>query len=299
MIEIKNLTKAFGKFVAIDDIGFHVEPSSICGLIGYNGAGKTTLLKTAAGIYQPTSGSVLIDGENVFDNANVRRNLFYIPDDLYFPFNITASGLGKFYEGYYPDFNMETYSRILEIFGLDKKSKIQSFSKGMQRQAEIAIGLSIGAKYLLLDESFDGLDPEKRNITKKLLLEYVAEKDCSMIISSHNLAEVADLCDKVVLVNGKKIKINSSLDDLNKQYARFELVFSNPVDKSDFEKIDYIEISIDNCSVSLSFNAKLEEAEMTLKEMSPLSINRFEMTLEEIFLAELEEKEYDTTSLFK
>ena len=142
MIEVKNLTKKFGDFTAIEDISFSVEDSSIYGLIGYNGAGKTTLLKTAAGIYEPSGGKVLLDGENAYDNAEIRSGLFYIPDDMYFLANATVEGMAKFYQGMYKRFDMELLQKILGVFSLDKKAKLRSFSKGMKRQAEIAFALA-------------------------------------------------------------------------------------------------------------------------------------------------------------
>ena len=172
MIEVKNLTKKFGDFTAIEDISFAVEDSSIYGLIGYNGAGKTTLLKTAAGIYDTDGGKVLLDGENAYDNAEIRTGLFYIPDDMYFLTNATVEGMGRFYKGMYESFDTELLNKILGVFGLDKKAKLRSFSKGMKRQAEIAFALASRPRFMLLDEVFDGLDPQKREITKNLISSF-------------------------------------------------------------------------------------------------------------------------------
>lgn len=142
MIEFKNVTKKFGDFTAVEDVSFKVESSSIYGLIGYNGAGKTTLLKTAAGIYKAEGGCVLMDSQNVFNNSDVRREMFYIPDDLYFPMNATIKSMAKFYADYYPNFSFKTLDNLVDVFGLDKKKKIRGFSKGMQRQAEIILALA-------------------------------------------------------------------------------------------------------------------------------------------------------------
>lgn len=169
MIEFRNVTKKFGDFTAVEDISFKVEPSSIYGLIGYNGAGKTTLLKTAAGIYKADGGQVLIDGEDTYDNDNNRRNMFYIPDDLYFPMNANVYAMAKFYADYHPTFSFKTFEKLLDVYGLDGKKKIRGFSKGMQRQVEIILALASRPKYLLLDETFDGLDPQKKRLQRSFL----------------------------------------------------------------------------------------------------------------------------------
>ena len=152
MIEFVNVTKRFGSFTAVEEISFKVEASSIYGLIGYNGAGKTTLLKTAAGIYRADGGRVLLDGTETYDNDSARRDLFYIPDDLYFPMNASINSMAKFYADYHPNFSYKTLENLLEVFSLDGKKKIRGFSKGMQRQAELILGLSAKPDLLLLDE---------------------------------------------------------------------------------------------------------------------------------------------------
>ena len=178
MIDVISVTKKYGDFTAIKDLSFHVEKASIYGLVGYNGAGKTTLLKTMAGVFKADSGEVRMFGDNVFDNPAVKQRVFYVPDDLYFKFNASMERMAKFYRNYYPKFSMSTFDKLSELFGLDKTKKINGFSKGMQRQAEMVLGMSTLPDILLLDESFDGLDPAKRNMAKKLLLEYMVEKGC-------------------------------------------------------------------------------------------------------------------------
>ena len=211
MIEIKNVTKKYGDYVAVEDISFKVEESSIYGLVGYNGAGKTTLLKTAAGILKPESGEVLFDSQNVYDNGKVRSSLLYVPDEVYFVKGASLEKMGKIYKGYFPNFNSKVFKNMTEAMGLDPKKNIGSFSKGMQRQAEVVLAMSTMPKYMLLDEVFDGIDPLKRNLCKKIFIEYMAETGCSMIMSSHNLQEIADLCDHVALINGKKLAMQARL----------------------------------------------------------------------------------------
>ena len=159
MIEVVNVTKKFGDFTAIQDLNFKVSDGSIYGLIGYNGAGKTTLLKTITGVYKPDGGEVRLDGENAFDNAKMKQHMFYVPDDIYFAPYANMEKMAKFYNGFYPDFSFDTFRKLSEVFGLDTKARINGFSKGMQRQAEIVLGISTKPDFILFDETFDGLDP--------------------------------------------------------------------------------------------------------------------------------------------
>lgn len=238
MISIKNVTKRFGSFTAIENLSFEVKNGSIYGLVGYNGAGKTTLLKTVAGVYKADGGSVTIDGTDVYNSEEIRRGLFYVPDDIYFePFS-SIEKMAKFYSGYYPDFSFETLEKLCGVFGLDKKARLNSFSKGMQRQAEMILGMSTRPKIVLLDESFDGLDPAKRNLMNNMLIEYADETDCSVIISSHNLHELTDICDHVALINGKKIVLDCSVDDISASKCKFRLIFNDDKNESDFAHLN-------------------------------------------------------------
>lgn len=299
MIEFKNVTKKFGDFTAVEDISFKVEPSSIYGLIGYNGAGKTTLLKTAAGIYKAEGGEVLMDGIPTFDNADIRKEMFYIPDDLYFPMNATVKSMAKFYADYYPNFSFKTLNNLIEVFGLDEKKKIRGFSKGMQRQTEIILALASHPRFMLLDETFDGLDPQKKEITKKLFIEYVAESECSLIISSHNLSELSDLCDNVGLINGKKLTMDCSVYDISKNYSKFRLIFDRDITEFDFRGIKYKSLDIDGKVAMIIFDQTTAEEKQKLNALLPIAIDEYQLTMEEVFLNEMEDKKYDVTKIFE
>lgn len=300
MIEVKGVTKKFGTFTAIDDISFTVENSSIYGLIGYNGAGKTTLLKTAAGMYAPDGGKVLLDGENVYDNAEIRTGLFYIPDDMYFISNITVEGMAKFYKGMYKNFDMVLFEKILNVFSLDKKARIRSFSKGMKRQAEIAFALSSRPRFMLLDEVFDGLDPQKKEICKNLFLEYMAESGCSVIISSHSLAELSNLCDRVGLINGKKLSMDCCIDDIPINNKKIRVAFSQPVPQETLEKLPVKNLTVQgNAALFNVLGAEnLEKVRVAVHTLPVVSVDETSMTLEEVFLNEMEDKSYDLQQIF-
>ena len=298
MIEIKNVTKKFGDFTAIDGLSFTVNKASIYGLVGYNGAGKTTLLKTIAGVYIADGGEVLIDGVNTFDSTTVRQTLFYVPDDIYFEPYSTIAKMADFYRGYYPAFSDETLDKLCGVFGLDKNAKLNSFSKGMQRQAEMILGMSTNPEILLLDESFDGLDPAKRNLMNNMIVEYVAERGCSVIVSSHNLHELTDICDHIALINGKKIVLDCCVDDISESRCKFRLVFNEEKTEKDFDSFNYKKINIDGRIITVSIKGDADETERNLMTMNPILIERFPLSLEEIFLEEMEGTDYDFKEIF-
>ena len=299
MIEFVNVTKKFEDFTAVEEISFKVEPSSIYGLIGYNGAGKTTLLKTAAGIYKANYGKVYLDGQDVYDNDDLRKQLFYIPDDLYFPMNASINSMAKFYADFHPAFSYKTLNNLLEVYGLNGKKKIRGFSKGMQRQAEIILALASRPKYLLLDETFDGLDPQKKEITKKIFMEYMAETEASLIISSHNLSELSDLCDNVGLINGKKLTLDCSVYDISQNYSKIRLIFDREVTEADFKDISYKSLEIDGRVAMIIFDKSTVEQKQKLNALLPMAMDEYRLTMEEVFLNEMEEKKYDITKIFE
>lgn len=301
MIEIRNVTKRYGKFTAIEKINFSVKEGTVYGLIGYNGAGKTTLLKTAAGVYRANEGDILFDGESIYDNAKRKAHLFYVPDDLYFQPYASMNKMAAFYNGYYPDFSFETFKELTGVFGLDPAKPINGFSKGMQRQAELVLGMATNPGYLLLDESFDGLDPQKRVMIKNLVVEYTKERGAHVIISSHNLHDLGDMCDRFGLINGKKLVIDHDMKDIGEDYAKFRLAFAEGDDRPDeaFAELDLNGISRDGRLITLIVKGKSEEAEARLRAMRPVYIEKFPLSIEEIFMEEVEGVDYDFSQIFK
>lgn len=298
MIEIKNVTKKFGDFAAIENLSLNVGNTSVYGLVGYNGSGKTTLLKTVAGIYKADGGEILIDGINVFDSAEAKKKLFFVPDDIWFePFS-TIEKMAKFYCGYYPDFSLELMDKLCNVFGLDKNAKLNSFSKGMQRQAELILALSTNPQILLLDESFDGLDPAKRSLMNKMLIEYSAERECSIIISSHNLHELTEICDHVALINGKKIVLDCCVDEISASKCKFKLAFADEKTEVGFSCIKHTKFKRDGRIITLTAQGDAAEIEEKLRALNPLFIESYPLTLEEIFLDEMEGTDYDFSEIF-
>ena len=298
MIEINNVTKKFGDFTAIENMSFKVENGSIYGLVGYNGAGKTTLLKTISDVYRTDGGNITLDGKLIKDSKEQKERIFYVPDDIYFVANSTMDKMAKFYAGFYPKFNYETYGKLVEVFGLNPKKRLNGFSKGMQRQAEMVLAMSTRPDVLLLDESFDGLDPAKRALTRELIIEYASETGASVIISSHNLHELENMCDHVGLINGKKLVINTSVDDMSASICKFRVIFNDKKDKEDFPGIDIKDFKRDGKIITMVVAGDYDEVESKLGDMAPLLLEKYPLTLEEIFLNEMEDKNYDITKIF-
>ena len=298
MIEINNVTKKFGDFTAIENMSFKVENGSIYGLVGYNGAGKTTLLKTIADVYRANGGVITIDGEKIADNQKMKEKIFYVPDDIYFVANSTMDKMAKFYAGFYPKFNFETYDKLVKLFGLNPQKRLNGFSKGMQRQAEMVLAMAARPEVLLLNESFDGLDPAKRALTRELIIEYVSETGAVVLISSHNLHELENMCDHVGLINGKKLVINTSVDDMSASVCKFRVIFNDKRDKEDFPNFDIKDFKRDGKIITMVIAGDYDEVEQKLADMAPLLIEKYPLTLEEIFLNEMEDKNYDITKIF-
>ena len=242
---------------------------------------------------------MLFEGEDIFDNARMKARLFYVPDDLYFQPYASMEKMAHFYRGYYPEFSFDTFRNLTKVFGLDPKKSINGFSKGMQRQAELVLAMSTNPDFLLLDESFDGLDPQKKEISKKLFLEYIAQSEASIIISSHNLTELSNLCDHVGLINGKKLTMDCCVDDISQNYCKFRLIFDRDIKESDFAGLKYKSIDIDSKIATIIFEGNAKEQAEKLKALNPIAIDEYKLTMEEVFLNEMEDKKYDITKIFE
>ena len=288
MIEIKSVTKKYGDFTAIDNISLCVEDSSVLGIVGFNGSGKTTLLNVCAGIFKSDSGAVYIDGEDVFDNNQKRAFMFYLADNLWFPPTSTVKSVAKYYADYFPCFDFKVFSSICELFGLSEKASIRSLSKGMKKQAAISIAFGAKPRYMLIDETFDGLDPHKKEILKKLLLEYINDTNASVIIASHDLGEISGVCDHIAIINGKNVILNCAMDDISNHYRRVVLTFESPVEANAFDGINHRNIKISGKTVSLTICGDIEKEMEKLKSLNALDTECAKLTLEEVFVAETE-----------
>ncbi len=301
MIEIRNVKKGYSEESVIEKINLTVEDSSILGLIGYNGCGKTTLLNVCAGIFKADEGAVYIDGKDVFDNTEEKLSLFYVSDNMFFPSGATGNSASKYYARYYPETDKEVLNNICGLFGLNLKKSVKSYSKGMLRQFSLALALACKPKYLLIDESFDGLDPHKKEIIRKLLLEYVNSTTCSVIISSHNLSEIYNLCDKIAMIKSKSIFLESNIDDVSENFRKFTLRFNEEITEEKFNNINAKKLKISGKSAVLTVFGNIKEETEKINKLNPAEVESQLLTLEEIFSleSEVQEENEKIKKLFK
>ena len=229
MIEVKNLTKRFDGFTALNGLTMTVPTGSVYGLVGPNGAGKSTIIRHITGVYRPDSGEVLVGGEPVFENPPVKARIACIPDDLSCHAGTTIRELKTFYKGLYPAFSEERFTALADIFKLDQRQPLRRFSKGMQKQAAFWLAICTCPSYLVLDEPVDGLDPVMRKQVWSVILEDVATRGTTVLVSSHNLRELEDVCDHVGVLHEGKMLLERSLSDLQENIVKVQIVTDRPV----------------------------------------------------------------------
>lgn len=295
MIDVKGLTKRFGTVTALDNISFQVDSGSIFGLVGSNGAGKSTFLRTAAGIYRPDAGSVLIDGGEPFENLSVKENVCFISDYPFFPRTATLLDMADLFSHTYPHWDKEPY--LCSCFPLDTKQRILNMSKGMQRQAAILCALGARPMHLLLDEIFDGLDPVMRQLLKRILSGEVSDRGMTVVIASHNLRELEDICDHVGLFHRGGVIFDRELDDLKLGISRVQAVFRPMPDRSVFDRFNLVTLRTQGSLVDFVARGSQEEILAKLSELNPTFSELLPLTLEEVFISEMEAAGYDIDNI--
>ena len=298
MIEAINLTKRFENKIALDSVNFEIKEGSVYGLVGSNGSGKSTLMRLISGVYTSDGGDILIDGEKPFNNPQLKSKICYLPDTPYFIHQSNINEMAKYYAMLYPTFDWERFEYLSSIFPLNKKARIATMSKGMQRQAALMLCLSVRPKYLLLDEAFDGLDPVMRKVIKSLLAEGVSD-GMTAIIASHNLSDLESLCDSVGLLHNGNIVFNEDIDNLKGNVHKVQAVFSMIPDLSVFDELKPMKIEKTGSLIQLVVKGDEKEIKSFLNALVPVFIELVPPSLEEIFVYELEEKGYDFEELLK
>ncbi|MFQ3544993.1 ABC transporter ATP-binding protein [Halobacillus rhizosphaerae] len=286
MINIKHLHKTFDRTQVLNDVSFTVKRGSIYGLLGSNGAGKTTLLRMLAGIIKQNSGEVQIEDQPVFENIEVKSRQIFLPDAPFFFAHYTTKQMAGYYEDLYPNWSQERYHRLKDLFQLDENKKISNFSKGMQRQVSFWLALSAMPDLLILDEPFDGLDAVVRRKVKNLIIQDVADRSMTVMISSHNLREVEDICDHIGILHKGSILIEKELDDLKSDIHKVQVAFRGGKDL-DASQLDVV-YQEKRGSVRLYIirgDEKIVEEE--INSQGPLLYDRLPLTLEEIFIYEM------------
>jgi len=290
MIEVKNVVKRFDGFTALDGASLSVPTGSVYGLVGPNGAGKSTIIRHLTGIYRQDEGSVAIGGEDVWENAGLKARVAAIPDDWYYFLQSTVRDMMRFYKGFYPQFSMERYEKLKEVFSIDEKRVIRRLSKGMQKQVAFWLALSCMPDYLILDEPVDGLDPVMRRQVWSLVMGDVAERGTTVLVSSHNLRELEDVCDHVGIMDKGKVLLERSLAQLQDNMVKMQVVFRDgqevPAD------LPVLHVSRVGRIHTLIMRMNAQEAAARLAVYDPMLVDAVPLTLEEIFIYELGGADY-------
>ena len=292
MLKIRSLTKKYKDKVVLMDMNLDIKNGSVFGLIGPNGSGKSTLLRIMAGISKPDVGCVCINEEKVYDNPDIKKDILLISDDPFYFFNASLKDMKDFYRLWYPNLDEKIYEKFRSVFSLDENKPLKNFSKGMKRQSFIVLALAISPKYLFLDEAFDGLDPVMRLTFKRAISKLIEEKEMTVVISSHNLRELEDICDTYGILEDNKIYTSGYIDDAKENIHKIQLAFPSEKTKDDFKELDVLSIHIQSRVVNLVVKGDIEKIKNYLQTMEPLMMEILKVNLEEIFVYEMEKKGY-------
>ncbi len=313
MIEVKNISKRFEGFPAVNHMNMQISDGSVFGLIGTNGSGKSTFLRMASGILKPDEGEILIDGVNVAENPETKQKFFFISDDAFYFQNATPRDMGIFYQKYYPEFDNTKYETMLKAFGLDPTRKLRSFSKGMKKQTFIAAGLAANTKYLFCDETFDGLDPVMRQGAKSLFAQAMTDRGLTVVLASHNLRELEDICDAFGLMHKGGVLLSRQLDDMKQTVHKIQVVYRDDAqapagtgaqagEGADAQAEALPEISILRDEArgrlhTLFVRGDAEKVHQYFTSQDPVYFEQIPLSLEEIFISETEAVGYDIKNL--
>ena len=290
MIEVKNMTKRFDGFTALDGLTMTVPTGSVYGLVGPNGSGKSTVIRHIMGIFRPDSGGVFIDGAPVYENPTVKSRMAYIPDDIFYFVQSSVRDMMHYYRGIYPTFVMERYEKLREVFGLNEKMPIRRMSKGMQKQAAFWLAMCLRPEVLVLDEPVDGLDPVMRRQVWSLLMADAAERGVTVLVSSHNLRELEDVCDHVGILDHGRLLLERSLSELQENITKVQLAL--PDERPLPEGLQLVHETVNGRLRTLILRGDPQETLAQLQELQPLFLDALPLTLEEIFIYELGGADY-------
>lgn len=295
MIEVRNVVKEFDGFRALDGMSMTVPKGSVYGLVGPNGAGKSTIIRHLTGIYRQDSGEILVEGTPIFETPEVKSRIAYIPDDIFYFSNASIREMADFYRSVYPNFDEDRFKKLGEVFKLDPKRQMRRLSKGMQKQAAFWVAVSLRPEILILDEPVDGLDPVMRRQIWSIIMADVAENGTTVLVSSHNLRELEDVCDHVGIMNKGKVMLERSLADLQENIVKIQLAL--PDGGTLPEGLDILHRSSTGRLQSLIMHGSAAELEEKLAEAKPLFIDVVPLTLEEIFIYELGGADYEVKDI--
>ena len=290
MIEVKNVTKRFEGFAALQDLTMTVPTGAVYGLVGPNGSGKSTIIRHITGVYRQDAGEILVDGQPVYENPSVKARIAYIPDDVFYFPQAGVREMMQYYKGIYPSFDTARYEKLKEVFQLDERQPIRRMSKGMQKQAAFWLAMCLMADIMVLDEPVDGLDPVMRRQIWGLLMADAAERGLTVLVSSHNLRELEDVCDHVGILDHGHLLLERSLSELQENIAKVQLAL--PDDRPLPEGLNLVHETVSGRLRTLILRGDPDETLQKLQECEPLFLDAVPLTLEEIFIYELGGADY-------
>ncbi len=291
MLEMRNVTKTFGSFKALDALSMTVPRGAVYGLVGPNGAGKSTAIRHLTGVYRQDSGDVTLEGMPIYENPTQKARIGSIPDDIFYYPSATLEEMRRFYAGIYKEFDQVLFDRLYEVFQLPKKSPIRRFSKGMQKQAAFHLTICTRPDVLILDEPVDGLDPVMRRQVWNLILSDVAARETTVLISSHNLRELEDICDHVGIMDHGKMLLERSLADMQGATHKLQMVGETP------EGLDILHESSSGRLKTLVVRGSAEDVEAKARMSNPVYFDVLPLSLEEIFIYELGGVNYEVKDI--
>ena len=297
MILINRVTKKFGDVTALDGLSFNISSGTVFGLVGSNGSGKSTLLRVISGVFKPDGGEVDIDGEGTYENPEIKAKCFFVPDFPYFYNNSTIENTAFIYRRIYPNWDEEYYKFLCSTFPVDPKKTVINMSKGMQRQAALILALATRPKYLLLDEIFDGLDPVIRQLVKRIIITNVTDNNMTVVIASHNLRELENICDHIGLLHKGGVVMERELDDMKLGIHKAQLAFKDEVDESIFNDFNIVKLSRRGNVFNITVKGDIDEVTEKLEALEPAFMEALPLTLEEVFINEMEGAGYDINNI--
>jgi len=296
MIDIQNVSKGYEGTKALDSLSLHVPRGSVYGLVGPNGAGKSTLLRCLSGVSQPDSGVILVDGQPIYENPALKARIAYIPDDLYYFTSASLMDMKRFYRGFFPTFDEELFKKLADIFPIDPKKSIRHLSKGMQKQAAFWLNLALQPDLFLLDEPVDGLDPVMRRQLWSLIMGEVERRQVTVVISSHNLRELEDVCDHVGVIDHGKMLLERALSQLQEDFVKVQIVFP-PESAPVLPQVTPLHHSSTGRVHTFILKCGAQAAEQAARACQPVFYDILPLTLEEIFIYELGGADYAVKEL--
>ena len=297
MIEMKGISKKFDQIQAVSKVSGEIREGSVFGLVGTNGAGKSTCLRMMSGILKADEGEVLVDGQDIYENEEMKREIFFISDDQYYFPNSTPKEMMEYYRMFYPCFDEKRFEELAKKFGLEMGRRINTFSKGMKKQVSVLLGVCANTKYLLCDETFDGLDPVMRQAVKSIFALEIMNRNFTPVIASHNLRELEDICDHVGLLHKGGILLSKDLEEMKSNIQKLQCVVAEEEKMSLLQELDILQMEQRGSLLTLTVRGERKKIEAVLRGKNPVFYEILPLTLEEIFISETEVVGYDVKSL--